>query len=421
MSKLANLRLEEFSIVRGSDLQPANPGATVQAYKCATKETDDMKIAKTAAAEKPKSLAEKVTDAVRTAIGKGVTTRVYESTYNSQSTSTETVNDGAAGAAGAEPGGEGATVIVVEAAQATEKAVPATASAPSQTQTSADDLGVLIQRSIEAGMTPVLKQIDGLSTRLAAVEKGPAGCRHRHRRLLEDLRQRRQHLQGAGHSRNVRRRPQPQHHEHRERRQRRNQLVDAHDVGGLMRYQVSGITVTGVSVTPPPPKLPSPQLRLVIPSLGVDQPISTAELFAAPADSAHLLANLRLLVQIGRSISLGSAELKTLINTTRGGLQIGSGPMFLNTVSTRSNSAYDLTFSSSPVGNVLGGRKALADASLRAVQLPGVTDAQMRAAPINAERLAALKMNIAAFMRLAGFKSLTPAVRAALKVRTFWF
>ena len=172
MSKLINLRLEEFSIVRGSDKQPANPGATVQAYKCTTKETDDMRIQKSTAAadQKPKSLAEKVTDAVRQVVGKGVSTRIYESQYSSQSTSTETMDDGNAGQSAAEPAGEGGTVVVVAATQATEKAAPAASN-------TAEEIGVLIQRSIEAGLTPVMKQLDGLSGRLAKVEGAPAGSR----------------------------------------------------------------------------------------------------------------------------------------------------------------------------------------------------------------------------------------------------
>jgi hypothetical protein len=169
MAKLTNLKLEEFSIVRGSDKQPANPGAKTLAYKSVTnKESDMQKSISQAAPEKPKSLAEKVTDAVRSVMGKATTTRTFTSDYTSQSQSrsTETVED--AQTPGAEPGEGGATVIVVEATQKSEPAESA------EQPTGGEEA---ITKAIAAGMAPLMKQLDNVNSRLVLIEKGSAGSK----------------------------------------------------------------------------------------------------------------------------------------------------------------------------------------------------------------------------------------------------
>jgi hypothetical protein len=171
---LRNLRLEEFSIVRGSDKQPANPGAKVLAYKTTQSDSKEPLMDKEKLAALQKTLPQKIGDAVMGVLKSAqVVTRVSE--YSSQSRSTDTFEDsGAADPAPAGESGSGATVIVVDATQKTE-AAPTQKTAPAQP--AAEDLGTVISKAITAGMAPVMAQVDSLSTRMAGLENSPAGSR----------------------------------------------------------------------------------------------------------------------------------------------------------------------------------------------------------------------------------------------------
>jgi hypothetical protein len=123
MGKLSNLQLEEFSIVRGSDVQPANPGAKVLAYKTTQrqKESNSNMAKDTAPAPKAKSLAGQIGDAVKSVLAKAQQTRTTTSSYTSESHITETIDDGGAPAATAPD--DGSTTIVIT--DAVEKSEPA--------------------------------------------------------------------------------------------------------------------------------------------------------------------------------------------------------------------------------------------------------------------------------------------------------
>ena len=90
MAKLKGLQLAEFSIVHGDDHRPANPEATALVFKAAQKEGEgEMQKATTIpAAEPPRTLAQKIGDAVRNVMGetqKAVQTRTSTSESRSSS------------------------------------------------------------------------------------------------------------------------------------------------------------------------------------------------------------------------------------------------------------------------------------------------------------------------------------------------
>lgn len=175
MAKTKNLVLEEFSIVRGSELRPANPGAVALAYKAEPTKKESQMDEKNKAAAAKKSLASQVADAVKTVLGtKAQTVRVSEHNYVSQSTSRETIDDGQADASG------GSTTIVITDATAVEKtesapAQPAEAKAASQTQdpAQAPDLAEVVTQAVE----PLVKSVTSIDERLAAVEKSSVGSK----------------------------------------------------------------------------------------------------------------------------------------------------------------------------------------------------------------------------------------------------
>lgn len=163
MGKLTNLKLEEFSIVRGDGVQPANPGAVALFYKSAPtpqKEKEAMKERSLPAQPTKKSRAQIIADAVRKVM-KGTT--VYESTatYTSTSTSdnkstvTEVPDDPSAAAGDMD--GDAPTVIVIS--DSVQKTEPAAAAA------------------LESEIIALTKAITGLDSRLANVEKQSTGSR----------------------------------------------------------------------------------------------------------------------------------------------------------------------------------------------------------------------------------------------------
>ncbi len=192
MGRLKNLKIGEFSIVRGSDKQPANPEAVTTFYKSAPagakdggdptqKETavSTQTQAAPAAQPKAKSLAGQIADALHTVL-KG-TTRTSVSTYTSRSESTDTiVEDGAGNPA---PAGDGATTIVITDAVA--KAAPAAAdpkpdltkvaqAATAQPAAAADPLDG-IATALNAAFEPITKAVTALDSRLAAIESKSTG------------------------------------------------------------------------------------------------------------------------------------------------------------------------------------------------------------------------------------------------------
>lgn len=158
MPKLINLKLDEFSIVRGSDYQPANPEALALRYKAEPKheEHDMQKAVETPAAEKQKSLAGRIADAVNDVIGKATQTRTAVSTYQSESRTTETMDDGGAPAAG------GSVTVVV--AESVEKPAP---------DEPAEDIATAVAKGVE----PLAKAVLALDGRVAALEKRSIGSR----------------------------------------------------------------------------------------------------------------------------------------------------------------------------------------------------------------------------------------------------
>ncbi|GMU21156.1 MAG: hypothetical protein AMXMBFR13_12490 [Phycisphaerae bacterium] len=175
MAKTKNLVLEEFSIVRGSELRPANPGAVALAYKAEPTKKESQMDEKTKAAAAKKSLASQVADAVKTVLGtKAQTVRVSEYNHVSQSTSRETIDDGQEDASG------GSTTIVITDATAVEKtesapAKPAEAKAAAQPQDSAPaaDLAEVVTKAVE----PLVQSVTSIDERLAAVEKSSVGSK----------------------------------------------------------------------------------------------------------------------------------------------------------------------------------------------------------------------------------------------------
>ena len=172
MAKTKNLVLEEFSIVRGSELQPANPGAVALAYKAQpkTKESTEMDENTQATAAK-KSLAGQVADAVKAALSKAQVVRTSEHSYVSQSTSREVTDDG-----GAEAGG-GTTTIVISDASAVEKAAPQAepAQVTKAASTAQGEDAPNVADTVTAAVTPLAQAVEKLTDRLDKVEKSSVG------------------------------------------------------------------------------------------------------------------------------------------------------------------------------------------------------------------------------------------------------
>lgn len=162
MGKLRSLKIGEFSIVRGSDKQPANPEAVALFYKAESKPKEkEVADNKQPAQPKKKSLAEQIADALHN-VFKAQTTRTSVSTYTSRSESTDVIDDGQSAAA--EPGAAGetggaTTVIITDAVEKTQPAQPAAA----QAESTAPDPAQAVVKAME----PL---IAGLDTRLAKLE-----------------------------------------------------------------------------------------------------------------------------------------------------------------------------------------------------------------------------------------------------------
>lgn len=172
MGKLSNLQLEEFSIVRGSDVQPANPGAKVLAYKTTQrqKESNSNMAKDTAPAPKAKSLAGQIGDAVKSVLAKAQQTRTTTSSYTSESHITETIDDGGAPAANAPDDGS-TTIVITDAVEKSEpapvvKMQPAAAPAASAEETVA---------AVTKAMEPLVTVVDKIDERLTAIEKRSVG------------------------------------------------------------------------------------------------------------------------------------------------------------------------------------------------------------------------------------------------------
>lgn len=162
MGILRNLRISEFSIVRGSDKQPANPEAVALYYKAQSipkeKEVADNKQP---AQPKKKSLAEQISDTLH-GVFKGQTVRTSVSTYTSRSESTETVDDGQDS-----PAGDGTPAVVI-VAEGVEKTEPAQPTAPQPAPSLSPDIGQQVAKAIE----PLIL---GLDSRIEKLEKQSVG------------------------------------------------------------------------------------------------------------------------------------------------------------------------------------------------------------------------------------------------------
>ena len=174
MGRLKNLNINEFSIVRGSDLKPANPEAVALKFKATpnVKEHSMDKDKIPAAEQKQKSLAGQIADAVRGVMK--ATTRTYDSSYSSTSKSVETVEDSGAAAG---QGNEGSSTVVV-ITDAVEKTAPAAQPAAPVAKTDANDqagMGETIAKAIQSGLEPLAKAVESIDSRLAAVEKVSIG------------------------------------------------------------------------------------------------------------------------------------------------------------------------------------------------------------------------------------------------------
>lgn len=176
---LRNLKLEEFSLVRGDHLQPANPESKAAFYKAAPIEGDDMRIRKTT--EKPapppakESLAKQIAAAVKTAIEKATTTRTSE--YSSSGKSTETWTETSDPAQQAnEP-----TVIVVtdavEKTQPTQQPTAQPAAEPGAGQVVKTEVVEGLSQALTEALAPITKAIVSFDSRLVKVEKTPVGSR----------------------------------------------------------------------------------------------------------------------------------------------------------------------------------------------------------------------------------------------------
>lgn len=176
MGRLKNLVLDEFSIVRGSDVKPANPEAVALKYKTTptAKEQSMNKTEGLAAEPKQKSLAGQIADAVRGVVK--ATTRTYDSNYSSTSKSVETIDDGGESAA---PGADGSSTVVV-ITDTVEKTQPAPAAPAAKTQqaasaTAEEGIGETIVKAISAGLDPLAKAVESLDSRIGSIENRSVG------------------------------------------------------------------------------------------------------------------------------------------------------------------------------------------------------------------------------------------------------
>ena len=170
--------------------------------------------------------------------------------------------------------------------------------------------------------------------------------------------------------------------------------------------------VTGVTVKP----LNSTTSIITVPSLSLSFPAPVRLLTdgLAGKESQHSGLNLRKLYQLGNYTSPATAEFSNAINgTTRGGrngLELMSKRLYFMSATPENGGKYTISLNTAATA----GRGT-------EVKLPGVS-AQSLATPLtDAERQLALQYNIASFMRIAGFKSFTPAALAALAKWRFWF
>lgn len=190
MGRLKNLKIGEFSIVRGSDKQPANPEAVVTFYKSARASggaTDssakEIAVPPTvnaapAAQPKQKSLAEQVADTLHS-IFKGTSTRTSVSTSRYESTDTITEPDPNPAASAAATADQGTTTVIITdaiakgapAAQAEPAASPVAKTATAQP--AADPIPGISQ--FTQALDPITKAVTSLDSRLAALESRSTG------------------------------------------------------------------------------------------------------------------------------------------------------------------------------------------------------------------------------------------------------
>ncbi|HEX4135909.1 MAG TPA: hypothetical protein VHY84_14940 [Bryobacteraceae bacterium] len=169
MGILRNLVLDEFSIVRGDDVQPANPGAVALFYKSTPKnqpkEKDAMAETKAPEGPKKKSKAAFIKDAVYEAIRKATTTYDSSSTYSSTSSATSTVTELPDGT-----GTDSDAPMVIVVSDSVEKKEVAPAPVPA-----ADS--EVISKALKAELEPLMKAVAALDGRIAVVEKTSTGSR----------------------------------------------------------------------------------------------------------------------------------------------------------------------------------------------------------------------------------------------------
>lgn len=163
MGRLHNLRLGEFSIVRGSDKQPANPEAVALYYKAQPKE-GSVPQTNVPAEPKKKSLPEVIGEAIH----KALSTVSFSSTDTRTYNSTEKVDTPDAAA----PAPSDLTVHVV--ADAVAKIEPAPAAAPAAPPV---DSVAVISTAVEKALKPVTDAVVAMDGRLAKLEGKSTGSR----------------------------------------------------------------------------------------------------------------------------------------------------------------------------------------------------------------------------------------------------
>ena len=167
MAKLKGLQLAEFSIVHGDDHRPANPEATALVFKAAQKEGEgEMQKATTIpAAEPPRTLAQKIGDAVRNVMGetqKAVQTR----TSTSESRYIEQFDDGRSSTVVQNPDGS-VSVTVTQAEGEAEPVVVQQAVAVTD--------GAVITKAVTDAIAPLQQSINSFDSRLARLEGTSVG------------------------------------------------------------------------------------------------------------------------------------------------------------------------------------------------------------------------------------------------------
>ncbi len=191
MGRLKNLKIGEFSLVRGSDKQPANPEAVTTFFKSADAGTKDggestpkekavgKETQAAPAQQKTKSLAGQIADTLHTIL-KGQT-RTSVSTYTSRSESTDTIVEDTPAA---EPGaGNGTTTVIITDGELaknapaapvakTAPAAPVAKTAPTEAPAADPTPGIA---DVVAALEPITKAVTALDGRLAAIESRPVG------------------------------------------------------------------------------------------------------------------------------------------------------------------------------------------------------------------------------------------------------